>query len=154
MDRKEVALELYKNGSNCAQAVAVAFANVMGVDPIDTFKMAEPFGFGMGDSLGPCGALSGACMVVGMKRSDADIENPKSKRECYTLISAMKNEFAERAGGYTCQEIKSHGDKETRMKCSECVALACELADKYLLGIYPDGEEPEIKVIKNEHAKF
>ena len=154
MDRKEIANELHKNGFNCAQAVAVAFCNTMGADPVQAFKMAEPFGFGMGDSYGPCGALSGACMVVGMKRSDADLDNPKSKRDCYRLISAIKAEFNERVGATVCHEIKGMDGGEQKLSCDGCIELGCELLDKYLLGIYPDGEEPDIKVIKNPNAKF
>ncbi len=154
MDRKEVALELHKNGFNCAQAVTVAFASTMGVDPIQTFKMAEAFGFGMGDSLATCGALTGAAMVVGMKRSDADLDNPKSKRDCYRLINAIKTEFADRAGATICHDLKGMDTGKPLMSCTACIGLACELLDKYLLGIYPDGEEPDIKVIKNPNAKF
>ena len=150
MDRKEIALELRKHGYNCAQAVAVAFSNVLGSDPIHTFKMAEALGFGMGDGEGPCGALGAAALMVGMKKSDGDIENPRTKRQSYTTMSMLKQEFKDRVGDTVCRNIKAN----EKVSCEECVLLSCELLDKYLLGIYPDGEEPDIKVIKNPGAKF
>lgn len=149
MDRKEVALLLRQNGFNCAQSVAVAFSNVLGSDPIHTFKMAEPFGFGMGDGESDCGCISAMAMMVGMKKSDGDIDNPKTKRQSYRMISTIKNEFKDRVGETTCRKIK-----EGKVSCEECIAISCELLDKYLLGIYPDGEDPDIKVIRNKDAKF
>lgn len=149
MDRKEIALELRRNGFNCAQAVAVAFSNVLGSDPIHTFKMAEPFGFGLGDGEDLCGCISAMALMVGMKKSDGEIENPKTKRQSYRTISTMKEEFRSRVGESTCRKIK-----EGNISCNECIAISCELLDKYLLGIYPDGEEPDIKVIRNKDAKF
>lgn len=150
MDRKEVALELRRHGYTCSQAVAVAFSNVLGSDPIHTFKMAEPFGFGMGDGEGVCGALSGACLMVGMKKSDGDIENPRTKRQSYTTMAMIKQEFSSKIGSCICRDIKAN----EKVSCDECIAFSCELLDKYLLGIYEDGEEPEIKVIRNKNAKF
>ena len=52
MNRKEQAVMLHKSGFNCAQSVACSFCHVMGADPIQTFKLAEPLGFGMGH-MGP-----------------------------------------------------------------------------------------------------
>ena len=68
MDRKEQAVMLHKNGFNCAQAVACSFCHVMGADPITTFRLAEPLGYGMGQ-MGTCGAVSAMALVTGMKMS-------------------------------------------------------------------------------------
>ena len=65
MDRKQNALKLHEHGFNCAQSVACSFCNVMGADPETVFKLAEPFGFGMG-AMETCGVISGMAMVVGM----------------------------------------------------------------------------------------
>ena len=65
MDRKEQAVMLHKSGFNCAQSVACSFCNVMGADPVETFKLSEAFGFGMG-SMGTCGAVSAMAIVVGL----------------------------------------------------------------------------------------
>ena len=85
MDRKEQALDLQKRGFNCAQSVACSFCNVMGADLETTFKLSEAFGLGLG-SMETCGAISGMAMVVGMKMSDGDLDNPKTKRQCYNMM--------------------------------------------------------------------
>ena len=41
-------IELHKKGYNCAQAVACAYCDLVGVDEDTMFKMAEGFGAGMG----------------------------------------------------------------------------------------------------------
>ena len=42
MNRKEQAVMLHKKNFNCAQATACTFCNVMGHDPVEVFKLAEP----------------------------------------------------------------------------------------------------------------
>ena len=82
MDRKEQALKLHEHGYNCAQSVACTYCNVMGADPETVFKLAEPFGFGLG-TMETCGAVSAMALVVGMKMSDGNLEQPKTKRYVY-----------------------------------------------------------------------
>ena len=48
MSHGEYAAQLFCEGYNCAQAVAVAFCDVTGLDPKTTAKMASPFGGGFG----------------------------------------------------------------------------------------------------------
>lgn len=62
-------IELHKKGYNCAQAVACAYCDLVGVDEDTMFKMAEGFGAGMGGMEGTCGAVSGAVLLAGMHNS-------------------------------------------------------------------------------------
>ena len=48
MTKKELALEYHKKGYNCAQAVACAFCEELGVSETEMYKIAEGFGLGMG----------------------------------------------------------------------------------------------------------
>ena len=48
MTHGEYAAQLFCEGYNCAQAVAVAFCDVTGLDPKTVAKMASPFGGGFG----------------------------------------------------------------------------------------------------------
>jgi len=155
MDRKEMALMLNDNHFNCAQSLVCSFVNVLGADPIQAYKMAEPFGFGMG-SMSTCGCLTGAAMLVGLKKSDGDMDNPKTRRMCYNTIKAMTDEFEAKFGSTQCSVLKSRrtedGEEKEITGCKELIAYTVDMLDRYLLGIY-EGDS-EIKVIKNEHAKF
>ena len=134
MDRKEQALALHEHGFNCAQSVACSFCNVMGADPETTFRLAEPFGLGMG-AMETCGVISGMAMVVGMNKSDGDMDNPKTKRECYQLMQNLIAEFKEKNGSIVCREIKGVDTGNVLRTCDGCIEDAVELLDKYLLGL-------------------
>ena len=66
MSRAEKAAELFLQGYNCAQAVAVAFCDLMGMDAHTAAKLSSSFGGGMGRLREVCGAVSGMLMVVGV----------------------------------------------------------------------------------------
>ena len=56
---------------NCAQAVLVPFADVLGIDEDTAYRMAANFGSGM--KMGSvCGAVTGALMVLGLAGLDTD----------------------------------------------------------------------------------
>lgn len=134
MNRKEQAVMLHKSGFNCAQSVACSFCHVMGADPIQTFKLAEPLGFGMGH-MGPCGAVSAMALVVGMKMSDGNLDNPKTKKECYKMMKELTEAFVNKNGSMICSEIKGVETNKVLRTCDGCIEDAVTLLDKYLLGI-------------------
>ena len=72
--RVEKALENHGKGYNCCQAVACAYADLVGVDENLIFAAGEGFGAGMGGMQCTCGAVSGACMVAGL------LKQPQYKR--------------------------------------------------------------------------
>ena len=69
MTKQEKAIELHDKGCNCAQAVACAFAEEIGVPEETLFAAAEGFGLGMGGMAATCGAVSGAVMLAGFNLS-------------------------------------------------------------------------------------
>lgn len=139
MDRKELSITLHKQGFNCAQAVACSFCNVLGYDPQTVFKMAEGFGFGMG-TMGTCGAVSGMAMAIGMKQSDGNLDNPKTKKNCYNLMTLATAMFKEKNKSIICSEIKGVETGEVLRSCDGCIMDAVEILDKLLLGIDPEEE--------------
>ncbi len=135
MDRKEIALMLHHNNVNCAQSVICAFSNVLGVDPVTAFRMAEAFGFGMGCQ-GVCGAVSGMAMAVGLKMSDGNLDNPGTKHECYEMISKLKAEFEDKYGTCQCSELKDYELEDGSVRsCDEYIQTAVEILDRELLGL-------------------
>lgn len=49
MDRIERAANLFTQGYNCSQSVAIAFSDLTGLDVESSAKLASSFGAGMGD---------------------------------------------------------------------------------------------------------
>ena len=64
MDHSIHAAELFLDGYNCAQAVAVAYCDLTGLTPDFSARMASSFGGGMGRRREVCGAVSGMFMVA------------------------------------------------------------------------------------------
>ena len=79
MDRKEKAVELFKEGYNCSQSVVAAYADVIGLDEATALKIASSFGAGMGRMREVCGAVSGMFMVAGMLTGTVDAKDVQGK---------------------------------------------------------------------------
>ena len=47
-ERAKLAQDFHDQGYNCAQAVACAYCDLVGLDKETAYKMSEGFGFGMG----------------------------------------------------------------------------------------------------------
>ena len=132
MNRKEMAVMLHGKGFNCAQSVACAFCHVMGADPEQVFKHAEAFGFGMG-TMGTCGAVSAMALVTGMKLSDGNMDDPKTKRQCYDMMKTLTGEFEKKNSSIICSQLKGVDTGTPLRSCNGCIEDAVELLDKYLL---------------------
>ena len=63
-NRGLAAEELFERGYNCAQAVAGAFADQMGMPQSQVLQLAGGFGGGVGRLREICGAVSGMAMVL------------------------------------------------------------------------------------------
>lgn len=104
MSRGQKAEEFFKNGYNCAQAVVMAFADVIGGDTQAYLRLSSSFGGGIGRLREVCGAFSGSCMVAGLLRG-YDNENGVDKGSHYALIQrlALKNKLQN--GSIICKEL-------------------------------------------------
>lgn len=131
-DRVEKVLENHKKGYNCAQAVACAYSDLYGVEEKEAFRATECFGRGMG-MMGTCGAVSAMAYLVGLKVSDANLENPKSKVDCYNTLAPMTKEFIAKNQSMQCRELKGVDTGVVLRSCSGCMQDAAEIVEKHLL---------------------
>ena len=133
MDRAEMAVAKHRNGYNCCQAVACAFADEVGVDESLLYRLGEGFGGGMGTAKGVCGALSGAAMLAGLVYSDGNTENAgQTKARTMRSAGAMQKKFVERAKRLICSEIKTGNDGRAFTTCADCIRIATEIAEEEL----------------------
>lgn len=128
----EKALENHKKGMNCAQAVACAFADAVGVDENVLFQMTEGFGAGMGGMETTCGAVSGAVLLAGVKNSSANIEQPTTKAGTYKLSREITKQFKEKNSTLICKELKGVATKKVLRSCDGCIEDAAAIAEKVL----------------------
>lgn len=143
MDHGMKAAELFLNGYNCAQAVAVAFCDVTGLEPDFTAKMASSFGGGMGRMREVCGAVSGMLMVAGLLYGYEIPGDDTSKMEHYTRVQYLAGQFREQVGSIVCREILKNPPSDPnptprteefykKRPCARMVILAGQILDQYI----------------------
>ena len=142
MTRAEHAAQLFVEGYNCAQAVAMAFCDLTGLDPKLTAKMASSFGGGMGRLREVCGAVSGMLMVTGtLYGYDEDVGNVKM--EHYSLVQQLAGQFREQVGSIICREILDNPPSDpvpsprteayyAERPCVRMVYTAASILDDYI----------------------
>lgn len=131
-ERMKKVEENHKKGYNCAQAVACAYSDLFGVDEKEAFRAVECFGRGMG-VMGTCGAVSAMAYLVGLKLSDANLENPKTKVDCYNTFQTMNKDFEEKNQSTLCSELKGLHTGVVLRSCPGCMADAAEIVEKHLI---------------------
>ena len=118
--RKQMAVEKKHCGLNCAQAVLCAYADIAGIDEETAIRLAAPFGAGMGNMEGTCGAITGAGLVLGLVS-----KGPSTKQ-----MRQIMNKFRERNGATQCKLLKGVGTGKVLRECSDCVADAAEFLEE------------------------
>ncbi len=139
MSASERAKEYFKEGCNCAQAVALAFADRIDL-PAESIKRATvALGGGLGRLRETCGAVTGGAVALGL------IFPEKSKSEIYALVQKLAMRFKEQNGSYQCGQLLTGAgivtDKSPQAEprtegyykkrpCAELVACAAEILEQ------------------------
>ncbi|MBO7217495.1 MAG: C_GCAxxG_C_C family protein, partial [Clostridia bacterium] len=129
MTKSEMALEFHKKGFNCAQSVALPFADELGLDPTTLSKTLEGFGAGMGGFSLTCGALSAAVYIAGVKYADGNLNAPASKRNTYSVCKKLGEEFKLECGSAICGEIKGLSGGKPLKSCNDCILCGVKLTE-------------------------
>ncbi|MBP3889229.1 MAG: C_GCAxxG_C_C family protein [Cellulosilyticum sp.] len=131
--RKNLAIENFKKGYNCSQAVVCAYCDALGIREEDAFRMAEGFGGGMGRLGETCGAVTGMYMILSLINSKGDLDNPReTKMQTYQSIQALAKEFEAKNKSTICRELKGETGGPVLRSCIGCVEDAAALLDAYL----------------------
>ncbi len=104
MSRAETAKEYFKSGYACSQAVALAFADITGVDKETLAKMTLPFGGGMGRLRLTCGAVSGMVTVIGLLFAESS-NSPENKKKVYAIVQELCAKVKALNGSLICGEL-------------------------------------------------
>ena len=147
MNKSEKAVNLFKQGYNCCQAVFCAFCEDFGIDMETGLKLSSSFGGGMGGMREVCGAVSGMFMVLGLKYGYSVSDDINLKKQHYNLIQHVAKAFADENGSIICKELlgiskpKISGEYVPAVRnaeffkkrpCVELVAFAATLTEKFL----------------------
>ena len=145
MSKKEIAMEYFSQGYNCAQSVLLAFKDECGLDADTITKITLPFGGGVARLRSICGSVSGMVMAYGLICCEPGLTEGEKKKEQYMNTQELVNEFSKRNGSFVCGELLS-GVKVTegpapevrtpeyykKRPCKELVGDAAEILEEYL----------------------
>lgn len=130
--RIDETIKKHDKGYNCAQAVACTYSDLVGMDEETIFRLTEALGAGMGNMEGTCGAVSGACILAGLKNSTGNLDIPNSKGQTYKLSREILNEFKEQNGSVVCKDLKGTETGKVLRPCEECIKDAARIVEKVL----------------------
>ena len=144
--KADLARELFRQGANCAQAVAAAFADECGKTKEEMARLASGFGAGMGRMREVCGAVSGMVLTANLIWGPDDLADKEGKDAQYSLIQNLAEKFKAETGSIICRELLGLAPKQTdphvseartekyyqKRPCVEMVALAAAILEEAL----------------------
>lgn len=146
MTKGEIAKQYFLQGYNCAQSVMLAFCDDLGIDKQTVLMLTSPFGGGMGRLREVCGTLSGAYMVLGLKRGYNEPKDTQGKTQLYNEVQDFAAKFREDNGSIICRELLDLRikDKDTptpsertqqyyqARPCPDLCSYAADMLDEFL----------------------
>ena len=142
------ARNFFTSGYNCAQAVALAYGDIIEADVQTIARLTASFGGGMSRLREVCGAVSGMAFVAG---SLIPADNPldiAAKKQNYALMQSFAEAFRKENGSIVCRELlglSQQKDEPTpsertteyyrKRPCVEYVATAARIIGEHIAGI-------------------
>jgi C_GCAxxG_C_C family probable redox protein len=141
VDVPALAVETFRNGINCTQAILSAWGARHGLDRDTALRIGGAFGSGM--NMGEtCGAVTGALMVIGLRHARVSRAGffSRSRTERETL--AFIERFKARNGTVSCKELlgcdlgtqdgraAARRDRSFKTRCPMLVRDAAEILEE------------------------
>lgn len=131
--RKDLAVQKFKQGYNCCQAVACTYCEEFGVSEQDMFRIGEGFGSGIGGLKDTCGAVMGMFQIISLANSAGDMEKPlTTKMDTYKKFRDAAKKFEEKNRSIYCRDLKDKDGPQPLICCVQCVEDAAALVDEFL----------------------
>jgi C_GCAxxG_C_C family probable redox protein len=99
---EQKALESFRSGLNCAQAVLTVYSDEMNFDNNLAQSISCGFGAGMGRLQDTCGAVTGSFMVLGIYNCKQFADNSARKEATYSMIQKFSEKFKQLNGSTDC----------------------------------------------------
>lgn len=120
--RLTTAAEWRRKGANCAQAVVMAFPDIIKLPQDVALRLSIGFGGGVGGQGNVCGVISGLTLIEGLHTAD-------SKAQVYRVVRLLSERFKSVAGSLLCSELKAPGKA---MPCDELIKQGITIYHNYL----------------------
>jgi C_GCAxxG_C_C family probable redox protein len=124
----------FKQGYNCAESIFLTFRQYLTPELDEEFvRMATPFGGGLGHSGCICGALSGAIMLLGLKKGRT---SPATSRDAaYDLSGEFQKKFMNEFGATCCRALNKHpfSTPEQGKNCLKIIGTTAKIFMAFVL---------------------
>lgn len=144
-ERAARAKEYFNQGYNCAQSVALAYADITNLDEEMVAKITASFGGGLGRLREVCGAVSGMVFLASFISPCPSADDAEAKKANYALVQEFAEQFRQQNGSIVCRSLLGLDrpkDEPTpsprtaeyykKRPCSEYVYDAALIVGKYL----------------------
>jgi C_GCAxxG_C_C family probable redox protein len=144
--RIEEAVGRFVDGYSCAQSLLSVYGPPLGLDEEMALKISSPLGGGFSRTDGPCGAATGAILVLGCAAGHRGPGDDEAQERIRTLTQEFLRRYNERKGSTLCTDILGHNLSEpgvaekvkaeglSQEPCPEAVRTAAELIEELLEG--------------------
>ena len=104
-ERAERAKHYFNSGYNCAQSVALAYADITNLDEEMVAKITASFGGGMGRLREVCGAVSGMAFLASFISPCPGADSAEAKKANYALVQEFAEQFRQQNGNIVCRSL-------------------------------------------------
>lgn len=145
MEKKEKqAIDSFRAGLNCAQAVLTAYSQDLNIDKDLALGISCGFGGGMGRLQETCGAVTGSFMVLSIYNSNRYTDNQDKKEETYSMIQRFYDKFISIHDSMDCRslikcDLKTEEgqnyfkeNKLNEMVCERCISDSIRIVEELL----------------------
>ena len=105
IERAERAKALFNEGYNCAQSVALAYADITPLDEQMVATITASFGGGLGRLREVCGAVSGMAFVASFISPCPTATDATAKKQNYALVQEFAEKFRQQNGNIVCRSL-------------------------------------------------
>jgi C_GCAxxG_C_C family probable redox protein len=144
IDRVEQAVAMFNDGYSCAQSLLGVYGPLLGVERATALRLAAPLAGGISRTDGPCGATSGALLVLGLKFGHSHPDDKAGADRIRGLTQDFLRLYRERKGSTLCTDIlganlsvpadleRAEAEELYDISCPGAVRTAAELLEELL----------------------
>ncbi len=143
MDRAKIANDYHEAGYSCAQAVACAFDDVIGLPVERVAALTGAFGGGLRTGE-VCGVISGGAVVLGARWPHSTPEDKQAKAFVAQKVKEFQRRFLEKFPAVRCAELKGLPSRPEESPaaqrlgltepCAVYITAAVEILEEMLAG--------------------
>lgn len=106
--RVDEAVAMFEAGYSCAQALLATYGPLHGLDRDAALRLASPLGGGLSRTDGPCGAATGAVLVLGLVCGHRGPDDTVGQERVRRLTQEFLRRYADDRGSTLCTDILGH----------------------------------------------